>query len=188
LVLETNAPGGQAGSSSKIENYLGFPTGISGQDLAGRAYTQAQKFGVQMVITKGAKQLACVRKPYAILIDDGLRVSARTIIIATGAAYRKPPLENLSQFEGTGVYYAATFMEGQLCRGEVVVVVGGGTQPAKRPSSSRRRASACICSCDRAGCRKHVALFDSPHRTESGHRPQGQQRNRGSGGIIISNE
>ena len=126
LVLETHAPGGQAGSSSKIENYLGFPTGISGQDLAGRAYTQVQKFGAQMVITKGAKQLTCTRKPYTILIDDGLRVSARTIIIATGAAYRKPPCENLSRFEGMGVYYAATFMEGQLCRGEEVVVVGGG--------------------------------------------------------------
>jgi len=126
LVLETNAPGGQAGSSSRIENYLGFPTGISGQDLAGRAYTQAQKFGAQMVITKGAKQLTCNRKPYAILIDDGLRVSARTIIIATGAAYRKPPLENLSQFEGTSVHDAATLMEGQLGRGEEGVVVGGG--------------------------------------------------------------
>ena len=102
LVLETNAPGGQAGSSSKIENYLGFPTGISGQDLAGRAYTQAQKFGAQMVIAKGAKQLACDRKPYTIEIDDSVRVPARTIIIATGAAYRKPSLENLSQFEGVG--------------------------------------------------------------------------------------
>ena len=90
LVLETNAPGGQAGSSSKIENYLGFPTGISGQELAGRAYTQAQKFGAQVVITKGAKRLACHQKPYAIEIDDGLRVLARTIIIATGVAYRKP--------------------------------------------------------------------------------------------------
>ena len=114
LVLETNAPGGQAGSSSKIENYLGFPTGISGQDLAGRAYTQAQKFGAQMLIAKGAKHLACDRKPYAIEIDDGLRVPARTIIIATGAAYRKPPCENLSQFEGAGVYYGATFMEGTV--------------------------------------------------------------------------
>jgi thioredoxin reductase (NADPH) len=126
LVLETNAPGGQAGSSSKIENYLGFPTGISGQALAGRAYTQAQKFGAKMVIAKGAKQLACERKPYAIEIDDSLRVPARTIIIATGAAYRKPSLENLSRFEGAGVYYGATFMEAQLCRGEEVVVVGGG--------------------------------------------------------------
>ena len=126
LVLETNAPGGQAGSSSKIENYLGFPTGISGQDLAGRAYTQVQKFGAQVVIAKGAKRLACVRKPYTIEIDDSLKAPARTIIIATGAAYRKPPLENLSKFEGMGVYYAATFMEGQLCRGEEVIVVGGG--------------------------------------------------------------
>jgi thioredoxin reductase (NADPH) len=126
LVLETNSPGGQAGSSSRIENYLGFPTGISGQDLAGRAYTQAQKFGAQMIITKGAKQLTCQRKPYSISTDDGLAVPARTIIIATGAAYRKPPCENLSRFEGAGVYYAATFMEGQLCRGEDVVVVGGG--------------------------------------------------------------
>jgi thioredoxin reductase (NADPH) len=126
LVLETNAPGGQAGSSSKIENYLGFPTGISGQDLAGRAYTQAQKFGAQVVIAKGATHLACDRKPYTIAIDDSLRVPARAIIIATGAAYRKPSLENLSQFEGVGVYYGATFMESQLCRGEDVIVVGGG--------------------------------------------------------------
>jgi thioredoxin reductase (NADPH) len=126
LVLETNAPGGQAGSSSKIENYLGFPTGISGQALAGRAYTQAQKFGAQVVIAKGGKQLVCDRKPYAIEIDGSGRVPARTIIIATGAAYRKPSLDNLSQFEGAGVYYGATFMEAQLCRGEEVVVVGGG--------------------------------------------------------------
>jgi thioredoxin reductase (NADPH) len=126
LVLEMNAPGGQAGSSSKIENYLGFPTGISGQALAGRAYTQAQKFGAHVVIAKGAKQLVGDRKPYVIAIDDSVRVPARTIIIATGAAYRKPSIENLSHFEGAGVYYGATFMEAQLCRGEEVVVVGGG--------------------------------------------------------------
>ena len=126
LVLETNSPGGQAGSSSKIENYLGFPTGISGQALAGRAYTQARKFGAQVIIAKGAKQLACNRKPYAIEIDDSQRVRARTVIIATGAAYRKPSIENLLQFEGAGVYYGATFMEAQLCRAEEVVVVGGG--------------------------------------------------------------
>jgi thioredoxin reductase (NADPH) len=126
LVLETNAPGGQAGSSSKIENYLGFPTGISGQALAGRAYTQAQKFGAQVIIAKGAKRLACDHKPYAIEIDDGIRVPARTVVIATGAAYRKPTIENLAQFENAGVYYGATFMEAQLCRNEEVVVVGGG--------------------------------------------------------------
>jgi thioredoxin reductase (NADPH) len=126
LVLETSAPGGQAGSSSKIENYLGFPTGISGQALAGRAYTQAQKFGAQVVIAKGAKRLVCERKPYTIESDDGLKVAARTVIIATGAAYQKPALENLAHFEGAGVYYGATFMEAQLCRGEEVVVIGGG--------------------------------------------------------------
>ena len=126
LVLETNSPGGQAGSSSKIENYLGFPTGISGQALAGRAYTQAQKFGAQVMIAKDAKRLVCERKPYAIEIDDEVRVLARSVIIATGAAYRTPNLDNLSRFEGAGVYYGATFMEAQLCRNEEVVVVGGG--------------------------------------------------------------
>lgn len=126
LVLESNSPGGQAGSSSKIENYLGFPTGISGQELAGRAYTQAQKFGAQMLIAKDAKRLACDRRPYAIEIDSGPRVPARTVVIATGAQYRRLPLENLSQFEGAGVYYGATHLEAQLCGGEEVIVVGGG--------------------------------------------------------------
>jgi thioredoxin reductase (NADPH) len=126
LVIETNAPGGQAGASSKIENYLGFPTGISGQALAGRAYTQAQKFGAQVIIARSARQLVCDRKPYAIEIDDGQRVPTRTVVIATGAEYRKPPLENLSRYEGAGVYYAATFMEAQLCAREEVIVVGGG--------------------------------------------------------------
>ncbi|MGA9773616.1 MAG: FAD-dependent oxidoreductase [Blastocatellia bacterium] len=126
LVLESNSPGGQAGSSSKIENYLGFPTGVSGQELAARAYTQAQKFGAQMIVAKGAKQLACDRKPYAIEIDNGPRVPARTIIIATGAEYRRLSIDNLSKFEGAGVYYGATFVESQLCRDEEVIVVGGG--------------------------------------------------------------
>ncbi len=126
LVLESSSPGGQAGSSSKIENYLGFPTGISGQELAARAYNQAQKFGAQVLIAKGAQRMACARKPYAIEIDDGSRVPARTVIIATGAEYRKPSLPNLSQFEGAGVYYGATYMEAQLCVGEEVVVIGGG--------------------------------------------------------------
>jgi thioredoxin reductase (NADPH) len=126
LVLESNAPGGQAGASSKIENYLGFPMGISGQELAARAFTQAQKFGAELMIAKGAKQLACERKPYSLEIDGGVRVPARTIIIATGAEYQKPPIKNLSQFEGAGVYYGATFIEAQLCGGEDVIVVGGG--------------------------------------------------------------
>ena len=126
LVVETTAPGGQTGSSSKIENYLGFPTGITGQALAGRAYTQAQKFGAQVVIAKSASRLVTDRKPYTLEIDSGPGVPAKTVVIATGASYQKPSLENLSRFEGTGVYYGATFMESQLCRGEDVVVVGGG--------------------------------------------------------------
>ena len=126
LVVESNSPGGQSASSSKIENYLGFPTGISGQELAARAYAQAQKFGAQVLIARGAKKLSCERKPYAVETDDGPRVSARTVIIATGAAYRRLSVENLSRFEGVGVYYSATPMEAQLCVGDEVVVVGGG--------------------------------------------------------------
>lgn len=126
LILESNAPGGQAGSSSKIENYLGFPTGVSGQELAARAYAQAQKFGAQLQIAKGAKKLACERKPYGIEMDSKQRVLARAIIIATGAEYQRLSLENLAQFEGAGIYYGATFVESQLCKGEEVIVVGGG--------------------------------------------------------------
>lgn len=126
LVLEMNAPGGQAGSSSKIENYLGFPAGISGQELAGRAYTQAQKFGAHVIIARSAKRLARDRKPYAVETDDGSRVTARAVIIATGAEYRRLSVDNLSQFEGAGVYYGATFVQAQLCEGEEVIVVGGG--------------------------------------------------------------
>ena len=125
LVLETSSPGGQAGSSSRIENYLGFPTGISGRELAGRAYTQAEKFGAQMLIARGTR-LTCDRKPYVVDVENGARIPTRTIVIATGAEYRKPPLENLSRFEGAGIYYGATFVEAQVCSGEEVIVVGGG--------------------------------------------------------------
>jgi thioredoxin reductase (NADPH) len=125
LVLETSSPGGQAGSSSKIENYLGFPTGISGQELAARAYHQAQKFGAEILIAKGTR-LVCDSKPYIVEVENGARIPARTVVIATGAEYRRPPLKNLSQFEGAGVYYGATFVEAQLCIGEEVIVVGGG--------------------------------------------------------------
>src|SRR6476646_8150609 len=125
LALETSSPGGQAGASSRIENYLGFPTGISGQDLAGRAYLQAQKFGAGMLIAK-ATRLTCDSKPYIIELENGARISTRTVLIATGAQYRRLPLEGLSRFEGAGVYYGATFMEAQLCAGEEVIVVGGG--------------------------------------------------------------
>jgi thioredoxin reductase (NADPH) len=126
LVLESNAPGGQAGSSSRIENYLGFPMGVSGQELTDRALTQAQKFGAQIMIAKGAVSLRCGDLPYRVQIDDGPSIPARTVILATGAEYRHPAIENLARFQGAGVYYSATPMEAQLCAGEDVIVVGGG--------------------------------------------------------------
>ena len=125
LVIEASSPGGQAGSSSRIENYLGFPMGISGQELAGMAFAQAEKFGAEVLIARGATALTCDRKPYRLEIGDGTGVAARTVIIATGAQYRKPDLPNLSSFEGAGVYYNATFMEAQLCGADEVIVVGG---------------------------------------------------------------
>jgi len=125
LVIEANSPGGQAGTSSKIENYLGFPTGISGRELAGRAYAQAQKFGAEVMIAKGAAELVCEQNSYGVKLDDKVTIPARTVVIATGARYHRPPLANLSQFEGAGVYYNATFMEAQLCDGDEVIIVGG---------------------------------------------------------------
>jgi thioredoxin reductase (NADPH) len=126
LVLEARSPGGQAGSSSKIENYLGFPTGISGQALAGRAYIQAQKFGAQVMIARSAVRLDCKARPYQVHIGNDTPLQGRAIVIATGAEYRKPLVPELPRFEGLGVYYGATFMEAQLCSGEEVIVIGGG--------------------------------------------------------------
>jgi len=126
IVVEGRSPGGQAGTSSKIENYLGFPTGISGQALAGRAYTQAQKFGASVLVARSALRLVCTERPYQVDIGDHTSLRTRTIVVATGAEYRKPPLEEVPRFEGVGVYYAATFMEAQLCSGEDVIVIGGG--------------------------------------------------------------
>src|SRR5436190_11353818 len=130
LVIEANAPGGQAGTSSKIENYLGFPLGISGQELAGRAYDQAQKFGARMLTAKTAVRINCDKKPYRVLLGDGEggegdTLLTRAIVIGSGVAYRKLRVDNLTQFENAGVYYAATHMERQLCANEEVVVVGG---------------------------------------------------------------
>lgn len=126
LLIETRAPGGQAGSSSKIENYLGFPVGISGQELAARAITQAQKFGASMLIARDAERLDCEHRPYELVLDGGEVVRARAVIVATGAQYNKPKLDNLEKFEGRGIYYGATYIESQLCENEEVIVVGGG--------------------------------------------------------------
>ena len=126
LVIESTAPGGQAGTSSRIENYLGFPTGISGQALAGRALTQAEKFGADVAIGRTVARLDCDSRPYRLFLTDGQVLRTRTIVIATGVKYRKLELPALARYEGAGVYYSATFLEGQICRGEEVVVVGGG--------------------------------------------------------------
>jgi thioredoxin reductase (NADPH) len=144
LVIESNAPGGQAGSSSRIENYLGFPTGISGQDLAGRAFTQAEKFGAQVLIAQGATRLGCERQPYVIEMENGTRVHARTVIIATGARYRQLAPQQRGEFNGSGIYYGATFVESQVCSGEEVIIVGGGNsagQAAVFLAGSARRVS-----------------------------------------------
>jgi thioredoxin reductase (NADPH) len=142
LVLESNVPGGQAGSSSRIENYLGFPTGISGLELTGRAYAQALKFGAHVMVAKGATRLACDAQRYTLDIGEGPPIPARAVIIATGAEYRRPVLDNLSRFEGAGVYYGATPMEAQLCVGDDVVIVGGGNSAGQAAvflaSTSRR--------------------------------------------------
>jgi thioredoxin reductase (NADPH) len=126
LVIETEAPGGQAGSSSRIENYLGFPMGVSGLELTARATTQAQKFGAKMIVAASVTKLNCNQRPYEVVLDDGRKIPAHAVVIASGARYNKPSIPNLQQFEGLGIYYGATFIESQMCGKEDVIVVGGG--------------------------------------------------------------
>jgi thioredoxin reductase (NADPH) len=126
LVIEKAAPGGQAGSSSKIENYLGFPTGLSGQELAASALAQSEKFGAQIMVARSVNGLDCSSRPYRVNLDNGQQIVARTIVLATGAQYNKPILANMETFLGKGIYYNATFMEAQLCGGEQAIVIGGG--------------------------------------------------------------
>jgi thioredoxin reductase (NADPH) len=124
LVVEGTAPGGQAGTSSKIENYLGFPTGISGQALAGRAQVQAQKFGARLAISREVVSIDCSQHPYRAHLQGGYSVLARSVVVATGARYRTLDVPNCTRFEGQGIHYAATAMERELCKGQEVVVVG----------------------------------------------------------------
>jgi len=147
LVVETSAPGGQAGSSSRIENYLGFPTGIAGAQLAGRAFTQAEKFGAEVAIARSAVRLRCARRPFVVELAGEREVKARAVVIATGAQYRKLPLEGLSRLEGSGIYYGATPMEAKLCEGQEVIVVGGG--------NSAGQAAVFLAG---KGCRVHVLV------------------------------
>jgi thioredoxin reductase (NADPH) len=127
-VLDSRAFGGQAGASARIENYLGFPTGISGQALAGRAFNQAQKFGADIMIPIGVKALDCARTDgsFALDLDGGESLRARSIVVASGARYRRPEIENLDRFEGRGVWYWASPIEARLCAEQEVVLVGGG--------------------------------------------------------------
>jgi thioredoxin reductase (NADPH) len=126
LVIESESPGGQAGSSSKIENYLGFPMGITGNELAGRAAAQAQKFGAKVLVANSVTKLNCDRRPYELSVDCGQVIRARTVVIASGAQYNKPNIDNLKKFEGQGIYYGATYIEAQVCGNDVAIVVGGG--------------------------------------------------------------
>jgi thioredoxin reductase (NADPH) len=128
VCLDARAFGGQAGASARIENYLGFPTGISGQALTARAFLQAQKFGAEMVIPGEVKLLDCLRKngAFALTVNDGVVLHARSVVIATGAHYRRPKIDRLADFEGRGVWYWASPIEAHLCRGEEVILVGGG--------------------------------------------------------------
>ena len=126
IVIEDLAPGGQAATSSKIENYLGFPTGISGQALAGKAQIQAQKFGARLVISRHAIGLGCESYPYHVFLDDRQHIKARAVVVATGARYRKLDVPNYAFYEGRGIHYAATPMEAKLCANEEIIIVGGG--------------------------------------------------------------
>jgi thioredoxin reductase (NADPH) len=125
-LVETTAAGGQAGTSSKIENYLGFPTGISGLALAGRALSQAQKFGARLSVASQATGLRCERRPYVVDLAEGGSVRANIVLIASGAQYRALEIDNLQRFLGVGIYYAATALEAKLCGHEEIVIVGGG--------------------------------------------------------------
>ena len=167
LVLETNAPGGQAGSSAKIENYLGFPTGISGAALAGRAFTQAQKFGADVAIARTAARLDCSGSPYAIELEGGHRIRARGVVIASGAEYRKLDLADLPRFENMGVYYGAMFLDKKVLRGQG----GGGRRRGQLRRSGRsvplgRRAARAHAGALRRPGGVDVPLPHPPHRGE----------------------
>jgi thioredoxin reductase (NADPH) len=126
IVLDCRAFGGQAGASARIENYLGFPTGITGIALMARAYNQAQKFGAEMAIPEEAVSLSCGTAPYVFTLKDGQRVRARSVVVATGAEYRRLEVSNLAEYEGSHVHYWASALEARLCTGQEVALVGAG--------------------------------------------------------------
>ena len=142
-VLDARAYGGQAGASARIENYFGFPTGISGQALTARAFVQAQKFGADVMIPVAVKTIDCSRPNGAFVLEgeDGERIQARTIVVASGARYRHPTIADIARFEGRGIWYWASQIEAQLCAGEEVALVGGGNSAGQGAVFLSRHAS-----------------------------------------------
>ncbi|SDR49595.1 cyclic nucleotide-regulated FAD-dependent pyridine nucleotide-disulphide oxidoreductase [Paraburkholderia fungorum] len=126
IVFDGHGPGGQAGASARIENYLGFPTGVSGHELAANAFVQAVKFGAEIIMPARVRTLDCAQTPRQLVLEDGQRIAAHTVVIATGAAYRRPAIAGLDEVNGCGVHYWASSVEGRLCRGTEVVLIGGG--------------------------------------------------------------
>ena len=161
--LDALAAGGQAGTSSRIENYLGFPTGISGAELTRNALVQAQTFGAQITVPCAVRSLGLDGGDRIVTLDDGTRLRTRCVLVASGVEYRKLDVPGFEEFEGAGIYYAATEMEARLCRGEEVVVVGGGNSAGQAVvfSSRARPPGALLVRGERPG-REHVALPGRP--------------------------
>ena len=170
VVLDARAFGGQAGASARIENYFGFPTGISGQALTARAFVQAQKFGAEMMIPAVVKTLDCSRTngALALEVEGGERIQARAIVVASGARYRRPAIADLAHFEGHGVWYWASPNEARLCVGEEIVLVGGGNSAARACLSLRTRCEVFARRARPRDCRKHVARSDRPYCAATG--------------------
>jgi thioredoxin reductase (NADPH) len=175
IVLDCRSFGGQAGASARIENYLGFPTGISGQALAGRAFVQAQKFGAEILIPAQAAALDCARAAsdgeLALTLGDGRRLRSRTIVIASGARYRRPQVQRLEEFEGRGVWYWASALEAKMCAQSEVV--GGRWRQFGRPGRRVPRAARIEGAYGRARARprrQHVALPNRSHQCDAEHR------------------
>ena len=174
LTAESIAPGGQAGTSSRIENYLGFPAGISGNDLMQNALLQAQKFGARITVPCTVRSLGLDEGERVVTLHDGTRLRARCVLVATGVSYRRLDLPNFADFEGAGIYYAATEMEARLCRGEDVVVVGGGNSAGQAIVYLAKYARRVHVLCRRKLEVHHVALPGGPDR-EHGKRHRAQR-------------
>ena len=172
-VLDARAFGGQAGASARIENYLGFPTGISGQALAARAFIQAQKFGADVIIPATAKTLDCSRAngAFALEMESGDRIHARAVVVASGARYRRPAIPEIARFEGRGVWYWASPIEARLCAGNEVILVGGGNSAGQAavflPLASRRCECWCEAPASPRACRAISSIGSRRRRTST---------------------